>query len=112
MFSLQVVLTSGFLRLDISMEDSISVHVLNGFQELVDVAFDFCLGQVVGTAFDRLIQVHLHDLKDEGQPPSRLIVQHLDQLNNVPVRRQPLQRFNLSKVLNLNTYTRKSPQKS
>ena len=103
MFSLHVVLSKGFLRLDIAMEDSISVHVLNGFQELVNITFDFGLGQVVGTAFDRLIQVHLHDLKDEGQPPGRLIVQHLDQLNNVPVRRQSLQRFNLSKVLNLKT---------
>ena len=74
------------LRLNVAVEDSISVHVLDCLQQLVDVGLDSRLRQVVWPAFDGFIQIHFHYLKDEGQSTCRFIVKHLNQLNNVIVR--------------------------
>lgn len=89
------------LRLDVSVENPISVHVLDGFHQLEEVVFHFVFGQVALSALDRFVEVHFHDLKHEGQSACRLIVQNLDQLNDVGVGRKSLQRFDLPKVLDL-----------
>lgn len=84
------------LRLDVTVEDSIAVHVFDGFQQLVDVVFDSGLGQVVLATFDGFVQVHVHYLEDECETTGRLIIQDLDELDDVAVRGQSLQSFNLS----------------
>ena len=55
------------LRLDISVEYSIPVHVVNSFKHLVHVIFDASLRQVMTSTLDSLIHIHVHQLKDESQ---------------------------------------------
>ena len=61
------------LRFDVSVEDTIAMHVVDGLEDLVDVELDPLLGQVVPPPFDRLVHVHVHQLKHQCQPPRRLI---------------------------------------
>ena len=52
-----------YIRFDVSVENAIPVHMLNGLQQLVDVELASVLGQVVCAALDSFIQVHLHQLE-------------------------------------------------
>lgn len=52
-----------YLRFDVSVENSVPMHVLNRFQELVNVRLNFLLWQVTLFSFDRFVQIHLHNLK-------------------------------------------------
>ena len=61
------------LRFDISVEYSISVHMVNSFQYLVHVVFDALFRQVMPPALDSLIHVHVHQLKDKSQSTCRFI---------------------------------------
>jgi hypothetical protein len=51
------------------------MHVLNSFQQLIDIRLDTSLGQIVWPSFDRFIQVHLHYLKHKSQPACWLVVE-------------------------------------
>ena len=55
------------LRLDISVEYSIPVHVVNSFQHLIHVVFDAPFRQVMPPTLDSLIHIHVHQLKDKSQ---------------------------------------------
>ena len=73
--SIQVVWlkNSCYLRLNITMEDGILMHMLYSFKQLVDVPLHSGLAQVVHAAFNSLIHVHFHDFKHKGQTACRLI---------------------------------------
>ena len=75
------------LRLDVTMEDAVAVHVVDRLHELVHVVFDALLRQVVAASLDSIVHVHLHEFEDERQAPGRLIVEHLVQLDDLGVRR-------------------------
>ena len=57
---------TAYIRFDVSVEDSIPVHVLDCLEELVDIEFDPVLWQVVCPSLDGFIEVHLHQLEDQG----------------------------------------------
>jgi len=59
------------------------------------------LRQVIWSSFDRFVQVHLHQLEDKRQPARGLIVQNFDQLDDMRVGVQSLQRFDLAQVVYL-----------
>lgn len=48
------------------MEDSVAVHVVHGFHELPHVAPNKILRQIVPPASNELINVHIHQLENEG----------------------------------------------
>ena len=48
------------LRFNISMENTISMHVINSLKYLVHVVLDSLFRQVVTTSFDSFIHVHVH----------------------------------------------------
>lgn len=52
------------LRLDVTMKDAVSVHVIDRFEHLVHVVLDALLGQVVAPSLDRLVHVHVHEFED------------------------------------------------
>ena len=53
------------LRLDVTMEDAVAVHVVDRLQQLVHVVLDAVLRQVVSLALDGIVHVHVHQLEDE-----------------------------------------------
>ena len=55
------------------MKNTVAVHMLNRFHQLVDVVFNARLGHVISSALDRVIQIHVHQLKYERQSACRLI---------------------------------------
>lgn len=55
------------------MENSVPVHVVDGFEHLVHVILDSRLRQVVPSALDGFIHIHIHELKYEGQSASWFI---------------------------------------
>ena len=55
-----------YLRFNVSVENAISVHVLDRLEQLIDVELDAGFGQVSRSSLDSLVKVHLHELKDEG----------------------------------------------
>ena len=61
------------LWLNISMKNTISMHVIDCLQKLVHVVLDAIFGQVVSFAFDCIIHIHVHQLKHKRQPSRRLI---------------------------------------
>ena len=59
------------------------MHVVYGFQKLEHVVFDPCLGQVVSTAFNSIVEIHIHQLEYKCESTCGLIIQHLIQLNDL-----------------------------
>ena len=55
-----------YLRFNVSVENTISVHVLDRLEQLIDVELDAGFGQVSRSSLDSLVKVHLHELEDEG----------------------------------------------
>lgn len=55
------------------MEDASFMHMVHGLDELVHVAPDSVLGNVVAAAPYQLIYVHVHQLKHQRQPACGLI---------------------------------------
>ena len=55
------------------MENPISVHMIDGFENLIHVILDSLLREVVSPTFDCLIHVHIHKLENKSQAASRLI---------------------------------------
>ena len=55
------------------MENSISVHVFNRLEQLINVELDAGFGQVCCSSLDSLVKVHFHELKDEGKSTRGLI---------------------------------------
>lgn len=47
------------------MEDAFTVNVLDGFEELVHVGFDFVMMEVL-IAYEALVEVLLHQLEDQS----------------------------------------------
>lgn len=94
------------LGLDVPVENTVTVHVIDCFHKLVHVVLDALFRQVVATAFDGIVHVHFHELEYEGQTSGRLIVKNLVQLDYLWVRGQPPQSLNLTQVVHLWTQTK------
>lgn len=76
MFSLHRQVNTGKvidLRFDVSVEDAVTVHVLDGLQQLVYIHLNTRLGQVVRPAFNCFVKIHLHQLEHQGQSSRRLV---------------------------------------
>ena len=51
------------LRLDVSMEDAVFMHMVNGFQHLIHVEFNPLLRQIVPSSFNCFVHIHIHQLE-------------------------------------------------
>ena len=80
---------------------TVAVHVVHRLDQLVHVAPDPVLRQVVPPPADQLVDVHVHQLEDEREPARGLVVEHLAELDHARVRRQPPQRLDLAQVVHL-----------
>lgn len=49
------------------MEDAVFVHVIDRLKHLVHEVLDPILRQVVSSALDRLVHIHIHQFKDQGE---------------------------------------------
>lgn len=87
MFSL--VVSYSHLRLDVSMEDSVPVHMLYSFQDLIHLFLDLRFRYVVLPTINGIIQVTIHQLEHQGQSTSRFVVEYLMQSNNVRMWSEP-----------------------
>ena len=83
------------------MENAVTVHVVYRLHQLVHVVLHALLGQVVPSSLDRVVHVHLHQLENEGESTSRLVVEHLVELDDLRVRRQSPQGLNLPQIVHL-----------
>jgi uncharacterized protein (DUF39 family) len=83
------------------VKNAVSVHVLNRFEELVDVELDPGFRQVGLAALDGLVQVHFHDLEDQSEAAGGFVVEDLDEGDDVVVGGESLERLDLSEVLDL-----------
>lgn len=52
-------------RLNVPVENTVFVHMVYGFQQLEHVVFDSGLGQVMSAAFNRVVEIHIHQLKHQ-----------------------------------------------
>ena len=52
------------LRFNVSVENSVSVHVLDSLEQLINVELDSRLGQVSRAPLYRFIKIHFHELED------------------------------------------------
>jgi len=75
MFSLYKLLRAPYrvLRFDISVENTILVHVIYGSEDLVHQKFDPIFWQVMSSSLYGLIHVHIHQLEYQCQSPCGLI---------------------------------------
>lgn len=77
------------------------MHMINRLEHLVHHGSDARLRQRYTLSLDCFIHVHFHELEDECQTASWLIIQHLEQRDDVRVRRQPFECLDLSQVIYL-----------
>ena len=66
------------LRFDVSMEYPVLVHVVNRFNKLEHPALDHLFLNIAPPPLYHFVHVHVHELKNQGKPPSRLIVQDFE----------------------------------
>ena len=83
------------------MEDSVSMHMIHCLDQLIHVSLDSVLRYIVPPATDQFVNVHIHQLKDKRESTRRLIIEHLEQLDDVGVRGQSTKRLDLSQVVDL-----------
>ena len=86
---------------DVSVENAVLVHVIQSLQQLVHVIFNLLGIQIGLPPSDRLVQVHLHQLKNQRQPSRRLVVQDFNEFYDVGVGGQFFQGLNFPESLNL-----------
>ncbi len=55
------------------MKDASLVHVVYRLEYLIYLKFDPCLWDVVPSALNRFVEVHVHELKDKSEPTCWLI---------------------------------------
>ena len=55
------------------MENALAVHVVNGYQELINVVFDLRLLKVVAASSDQLVKVDVQELEDQSESSGWLI---------------------------------------
>lgn len=67
------VAVDSHLRLDISVENTVAMHVVDRLEHLVHVILHSLLRQVVPPSLDGLVHVHVHELEDQGESPGRFI---------------------------------------
>ena len=65
------------------MEDTVTVHVIDSFHELVHVVLDALLWQVVTSTLYCIIHVHLHQLENKSQSSCGLIIEDLVELDDL-----------------------------
>ena len=53
------------VRFNVSVENSTSVNVLNGLEQLIYVELDSRLREIGCSSLDGFIKVHLHEFKDK-----------------------------------------------
>jgi len=58
------------------MKNAVFVHVVNGLDYLVHVELDSLLRQVVASALDCFVHVHIHEFKNKGEPACRLVIKY------------------------------------
>ena len=62
----EVASNEDVLGFDVSMENALAVHELDGSQDLEHVELDFLEGERVFLVLEALVQVHVHELEDQG----------------------------------------------
>merc|ERR1719265_1921088 len=83
------------------MEDAVAVHVVKCLEQLVHVLLYLFFRKVMSPTLDCLIQIHIHELKDQCEPSSWLIVKNFMELDDIWVPSQSSQSLNLSQVVHL-----------
>lgn len=83
------------------MEDAVAMHMVNRFHQLVDVKFNSVLWEIVRAAFDRLVHIHVHELKDKGKPARGLVVQDFEQVDDMRMRGEAFESLDLPQLLHL-----------
>ena len=61
------------VRFDISMKNSILVHVVNRFEDLVHKELHSIFRKVVSASFYRFVHIHIHELEYQSKTTSWLI---------------------------------------
>ena len=78
------------------MKNAVSVHMFDGFKQLIHVVLDSLLGKIVWPPLNCFVKILVHYLENKSQPPSRLIVKDFYQLYYVGMRIKLLESFDLS----------------
>ena len=100
-YSLCKFLLSVNLRLDVSMKNTVLVHVIDRLDDLIHVEFDSLFWQIVSASFDCLIHIHIHEFENKSESACGLIVKHFVQSNYVRVRRETFEGLNFSEIVHL-----------
>ena len=83
------------------MKDTVTVHVIDSFHELVHVVLDAFLWEVVTSTFNGIIHIHLHQLENKRQSSSGLIIEDLIEFDDLRMRGQPSERLDLPQIIDL-----------
>ncbi len=62
------------LRFDVTVEDAVSVHVLDALENLVSLLLNLRLGDVVLSPVNGVVEVAVHELEDECEASCGLVV--------------------------------------
>ncbi len=92
------------LGLDVAVEDAVGVHVFHRLDHLKHIILrpllrDALLRLLVGLV--QFVQVHVHELEDQGQSSGGLVIEHLLQLDDVREGREFPQGLDLAEVVHL-----------
>lgn len=89
------------LRLDIAMKNPVFMHMVNRSDDLVHIVFYPSFVKVVSAALNSFVHVHVHQLENQGQPASGLVVENFEQRDDIGVRRKSFKSLNFSQVVDL-----------
>ena len=68
------------------MKNSVFMHMVNRSDNLVHVVFYPSLVEVVSAALYSFVHVHVHQLENQGQPASGLVIENFVQRDDIGVR--------------------------
>lgn len=83
------------------MEYARLMHMVNRFHELINVELNSILWEIMRPVLYCLIHIHLHELKHKRQSTCSFIIKDFKKVDDVRMRRQPLQSLDLPQLLHL-----------
>ena len=94
-----VSINENILRLDVPVQYSMSMHMVNSFKDLINHKLHSALRQRRGLSSYCFIHIHLHQLKNQSKASTWFIIDHFQKCYNIRMRLHSFQHLNFTIII-------------
>ena len=94
-----VSINENILRLDVPVQYSMSMHMINSLKDLINHKLHSALRQRRGLSSYCFIHIHFHQLKNQSKASTWFVIDHFQECDNIGMRLQPFQHLNFTIII-------------